>query len=194
MAFTQKALAAVALACELGVAFACMAQDQSTLPVPTGNQASGVDIPPASQPTARASAPEPLALALHCAGEARHNAARHSSAVIFGPHGTATAGATTHELQDSDDEVFVRIENGQGRVRVPAIMVPPIHGGGVEGWWQISNLRATDDEITGNISFNVFNNPSIRIDRLNGSIQIEAMAHTGFRGSCAADDVSHRKF
>jgi hypothetical protein len=190
----MNAVIRAAAIASLVFAFPAVSAAQVATPPATDSQSSNDPISPSTSADPQPATTAATNLALHCAGAARHNAARHSSAVVFGPNGTASGEATSRELQDSDDEVFLRIELGRGRVRIPAILVPPAHGGGVDGWWQIANLKITDDEITGNIAFNFFNHPSIRVDRLNGSIQIEALAHTGFRGTCSADAVTQRKF
>lgn len=65
-------------------------------------------------------------------------------------------------------------------------MLPPIRGG-KDGWFELENLKVTENEITGSAAVNVINSPKVRIDRLTGRISIAGKAGS-YSGECQAYD------
>ncbi len=70
------------------------------------------------------------------------------------------------------------------RIRMPPVMTPPINVGSDAGWWTVDRLNVTPTEITGRFTLNLFNKPSIRIDRVRGSIEVDGNFDYYFLGDC----------
>ena len=85
-----------------------------------------------------------------------------------------------------DDQVNLWIEGGEGRIRMPRAMLPPIRGGEA-GWFKIKSIEITENEIRGSVAVNVLNNPKLRIDRITGSISISGKAGD-YSGRCRSYD------
>ena len=100
--------------------------------------------------------------------------------------GSATATVTRSYDRDFADLVNVEVRGNEGRIRVPRTMLPTFHGGN-DGWFRLSNLRITADEITAKASVNFMNRPNVRIDRIAGTITISGAAGH-FSGQCEAYD------
>jgi hypothetical protein len=99
--------------------------------------------------------------------------------------------------QTSPERIRLEITGGNARIQLPGRILPPIRGGAsADGWWTITDLVVGETHITGRFRLNVFNKPTLRIDRVSGDIDIQAMMKTGFQGTCAPEDRSpaNRKF
>ncbi len=103
------------------------------------------------------------------------------------------AGAGSNRNGDFQDTVTIEISGASARLRVPAALIPPVHGGGDDGWWPIQNFRTTDTDITGTFSLNFADRPTLHISRNTGLITISTH-HTNFSGSCEKADPAARKF
>lgn len=88
--------------------------------------------------------------------------------------------------------VQVEIHDGQGRVRLPKALLPPLVTGSDDGWFAIRNLSVRPDRIDGSIKLNGFNKPSIFIDRRTGTLKIDGMET--FDGTCSAYNAGATKF
>lgn len=104
-----------------------------------------------------------------------------------GNSGTATI-LTTRE-RAFEDQVNVEIHDGQGRIRLPRTMLPPIHGGD-GGWMRLTDIHETRDEITAHAVVNFMSHPDIRIDRITGTISISGRVGQ-FSGRCESYDPEH---
>lgn len=93
--------------------------------------------------------------------------------------------STIMSRQEFDAMVQIDIHGGSGHIFLPKKMVPPIHGGSDNGWWEISDLEVGPREIRGRYRLNGLNKPKIRIDRMTGHASIEGQS--GFSGSCTED-------
>jgi hypothetical protein len=97
----------------------------------------------------------------------------------------------------STGSVRVRISAaGVGRIKPPAALTPPISGGGQDGWWDLSDVVITGDAIRGRYALNMFNHPSVLIDRHSGEVAIKGWG-LQFNGTCDRAPVvpeSPRKF
>jgi hypothetical protein len=94
-----------------------------------------------------------------------------------------------------DDQVNIELaDDDTGRVRMPPVMLPPLHGGD-GGWFRIKNVKRTDGEITGTVQVNFMNQPKLRLDRVTGHISISGKAGD-YSGDCQAYDPASvpRKF
>ena len=101
----------------------------------------------------------------------------------------AQAQSVKQGLVDYDTTAGFRLNNGIATMRVPAMLLPPLHGGRA-GWLKVKNLRIADTEITGKAAINFMNNPSFRIDRVTGELSIAG----GFQAQCEPQDVTTRRF
>jgi len=124
-------------------------------------------------------------LILLCEGSATLGTSSTASTSIYGSGGTTTANTTVYGTDQVRERVTVRVGDGTVEARLPASMSPALSGRGSDGWRQLTDVRITSEEITGRFSYNWLNRPTVRIDRLTGDIEIDAMGQTGFRGTCA---------
>lgn len=105
------------------------------------------------------------------------------------------AAATNYRIGQTPDRLLVEISDTGGRIRPPKVILPPMRGKGAgNGWWTLEDLSIGDTEITGKFRLNVLNNPTVRIDRTTGSIEVAGYAYTRFTGTCEVADPSNRKF
>ncbi len=133
-------------------------------------------------------------MSLVCVGGGQEHRQEVRTVGIFGTHGSVNGYATNPSDVGYEDSVSVELtDESVGRIRIPATFVPPIHGGGVSGWWTIQNLKVGDQEITGKISFNVLDSPVFHIDRITGKLAVVGR-HASFYGDCAKASPQDRKF
>lgn len=86
--------------------------------------------------------------------------------------------------QGFSSDVQIEIYGDHGRIHLSGPLIPPIHSGDSDGWWDIADLRVTRDRITGRYRLNGLNRPTIDIDRRSGRIFLDGIED--FRGSCDA--------
>ncbi|WP_017462561.1 hypothetical protein [Dyella ginsengisoli] len=106
----------------------------------------------------------------------------------------------SHEYKDNttvgkgqvSGTVQVQIHDGQGRMRVPKSLLPPLVTGSDDGWFAIRNLSVRPDRIDGSIKLNGLNKPNISIDRRSGTLRIDGME--SFDGTCSAYNAGATKF
>lgn len=79
-------------------------------------------------------------------------------------------------------DIQIELYGDQGRIRLGPKLVPPIHSGGNDGWWDLENLVVGGDQITASYRLNGLNKPKLRIDRRSGLITVKGM--TDFSGRC----------
>jgi len=152
----------------------------------SGPGTAGVD---ASQPPP----PEALTPDIHlaCHGNASFAERSSGSAFAFNNRG-GSANAFGYETHRgiAEDDMFVDVVGGVGRVKLPGVMLPPIHSGDDHGWRSLDELQLGDMEITGRFEINLFNKPSISINRVTGHIDVRGLGRTGFSGECRPYDAS----
>lgn len=103
--------------------------------------------------------------------------------------------STSYRTGQQRDRLLVEINDDGARIRPPAVMLPPLKGGGLgEGWWKIEKLVVGETEITGKFKLNVLNNPIVRIDRTTGDIEVTGYMYTRFVGRCAPVTAAERAF
>lgn len=116
--------------------------------------------------------------------------------------GSGTKRTVTHSFDNQavaatssnfNDQIRVEIGRGVGRIRIPPGMLPEIRSGGSDGWWALQDVSETRSEIAARVRFNMFNKPSIKIDRITGHILI-SNGSSSFSGQCEAFDASKPKF
>jgi hypothetical protein len=79
-------------------------------------------------------------------------------------------------------DVQIELYGDHGRIHLGPSLVPPIHSGGSNGWWDLENLVVSADRISATYRLNGMNKPRLTIDRRSGRIDIKAM--TNFSGQC----------
>jgi hypothetical protein len=137
----------------------------------------------------------PAALDLVCDGMGTIQESRSTTADVYTSQGGSAFGsATTSGKARIPAQVQFEMKGQSGRIHFPKSLVPAINGGGVDGWWPVTDLVIGDTEITGRFRLNFLNKPSIRIDRVNGSVEIQGFARLGFEGKCAREDRTQRAF
>jgi len=150
-------------------------------------------------PTAEAepqrTSPGPLAIHLSCRGVASFVEAETGSAWASNNRGGSASafGYETHR-GTADEDAFIEVTDGAGKMKLPGIMIPPIHSGDSQGWRSISNLEVGDLEITGTVSLNFANKLKVSINRATGHIDIRGLGRTGFSGDCRPYDPASRMF
>lgn len=105
-------------------------------------------------------------------------------------YGTYTASKT----EVFDASLMIQTWPGGGRIRLPRALVPPIHSGGQDGWWDLYDLFVSPDTIRATYRLNGFNKPKVTIDRRSGRITVQGLSDYGFRGSCDTIGHQQRKF
>ena len=87
-------------------------------------------------------APSAQALDLHlvCRGETNRNAPKAAYASAYGSGGYASGTVIVPGREVTADTVVIEVTDAAARVQVPAKMLPPIHGAGRNGWWDLSSL------------------------------------------------------
>jgi hypothetical protein len=141
-------------------------------------------------PPAASLAPAPEgAIHLRCLGTATFKKADHGLALSI------LLGAGDGTKMGVEEEVLVDLAGDQRRVRIPSVMLPPMHGASEGGWLPLENLNLGEREISGSFALNVVNHPKIRIDRGTGRIEIVGAGAFGFHGNCQSHDPdAPRKF
>lgn len=90
--------------------------------------------------------------------------------------------------QSFSSDVQIELYGDHGRIHLGPDLVPPIHSGGSNGWWDLDNLSVTPTLITASYRLNGMNKPKLTIDRRTGRIEIREM--TSFNGQCDMGDWS----
>lgn len=131
-----------------------------------------------------------LTLDLVCQGQASIST---SETTNIGPVGGPVNFATTEGRARVQERVEISFNDSRSRIRLPSSMLPSIRGRSDDGWRAMSNIVISDDLITGRVSFNFLDKPSIRIDRITGTVEIRGL-DTSFVGDCRPIDISERRF
>lgn len=82
--------------------------------------------------------------------------------------------------------VQFEFRNGSGRVHLTDKLIPPLHSGGKDGWWQLEDVQMTPDRITARYRVSGLNRLSVDIDRRTGVAEIKG--RPGFNGKCDVGD------
>lgn len=136
-----------------------------------------------------------LDLLLRCAGEGTRLDAKTANLSASTSTGqTVTGDATIYSKEHFNDSLLLDLKGDGGRIRMPRSMVPPISGGGADGWWTLSDLQVSENTIQARFKMNFLNKPLVRIDRSSGDIEVSGFAGSNFRGSCEPLDRAQRKF
>ena len=109
-----------------------------------------------------------------------------------GLKGGGVSGTTSYGHRRDEERVLFEMADGAARLHLPSALVTAVNSGGQDGWWPVSDLRVTDDAISGRLRINIVNKPSFRIDRVNGDIELGGLMP--FRGQCESTAGQERKF
>lgn len=132
-------------------------------------------------------------IALICYGEGHRQGSQLKSGYEWNSdkHRYVARSGVEITRQDYDTSVTIEINGTEGRIRPAKSMLPALHGDSDAGWYEISGLSISRDEIRGHFRLNALNKPKMTIDRRTGHINLEGM--TNFNGSCDSLDQD-RKF
>jgi hypothetical protein len=134
-------------------------------------------------------------LNLICGGQGAANKPTTSNAYAWDNEG-GSANATINGTRSVSfgDEVALWIEGGEGRLRMPRIMLPALRGGD-NGWFKLKSIVVNEREITASVAVNPLNNPKMRLDRMTGSISLSGKAGD-YTGGCEKFDpeATEKKF
>lgn len=128
-----------------------------------------------------------VALTLHlaCIGNGERRVNSHTTGVVAdGAGGVAYGAADTTSRVGFVDQLDIDIVDGVGAARVPRRFLPLAHGGH-GGVFDIKDLAADDDTITGTILINYAQHPKLRIDRRSGIATLNGKVGA-FTGQCSA--------
>ncbi len=89
--------------------------------------------------------------------------------------------------------VVIEITGSQGRIHVPDDMQPRISfNGNSDGWWELSDVSMSRDEIRGRFRFGALFQPHVVIDRISGHVTISGPRP--FNGTCEPGNPENRRF
>lgn len=83
-------------------------------------------------------------------------------------------------------DVQIELYGDHGRIHLGKSLIPPIHSGGDNGWWDIENLAVSPTQITGSFRLNGMNKPKFTVNRGTGRIDVNGMSK--FTGQCDMGD------
>jgi len=106
--------------------------------------------------------------------------------MVYGYGGWASI--LKHKDRGFNDQVDIRLFNGDDRIRMPRSMLPGLHGG-QDGWFKLHDVAADARSIRASAGVNAFNNPKIFIDRVTGTISISGKAGD-YAGQCQVIDAN----
>jgi len=137
-----------------------------------------------------ASQTTPLRLDLICQGQADIGT---SETTDIGEPGGPINFVTTNGRNRVPERVSISFNENGGRIRLPDSMLPSIRGRSEDGWRPLANVSIGEDLITGRMSFNFIDKPSVRLDRVTGTVEIRGIA-SSFTGECQPYDSQARRF
>lgn len=154
--------------------------------VPPGN----CDASPAMAPPAPEGTPGTGSLVLVCYGAGNKPATTASPTYKWNSDKHKWDWETTIQstTQGFSSDVQIEIYGDHGRIHLGPSLVPPIHSGGSNGWWELDNLVVSPTQITASYRLNGMNKPKVIVDRRTGRIEIKAV--TNFAGQCDSGDWS----
>jgi hypothetical protein len=157
----------------------------SIQPVPAGNCDKGEEGKPAYG-AAQSSADDGKSLVLVCYGAGTKPTVAPPR-YAWNPFNHKWEWSTPQTTaQGFNSDVQIELYGDHGRIHLGKSLVPPIHSGGDNGWWDIENLSVTATQISGTYRLNGMNKPRFTVDRRTGRITVAAV--TNFNGQCDQGD------
>jgi hypothetical protein len=147
----------------------------------------------AQQPDDQDSGASENGLALICWGEGRKPNTRASVGYAWNgdSHKFVPQTYVYNSTKQFDSEVQVELHDDWGRIHLAKKLLPSIHSGGNNGWWELENVHVSEDIITARYRLNGLNKPKLTIDRRTGRISIDGIEK--FRGECDQGNWAERK-
>lgn len=125
-------------------------------------------------------------LSLSCPGTGTHQESSQGSASVYdysnNSFGTVSSNST--HVESLEASVQFELNGDLARILMPPHMTPAINGGSDGGWWTLDRLEVTPEAINGRFTLNVFNKPTVRIDRMRGTIEVDGNFRYYFLGNC----------
>lgn len=138
---------------------------------------------------------QPDTLTLVCYGQGEHAVFASHSGYEWNDKRKHYEPTQRTETADEQFQTGVQFEfrDGGGRIHLSGKMIPPLNSGGVDGWWQLEDVRMSPDRITARYQVNALNRLNVQIDRRTGMVEIKDKP--GFSGKCDVGDWgAGRKF
>jgi hypothetical protein len=125
-------------------------------------------------------------LSLACEGTGTYPEMTQGSATVN------NARVTTNSTRVQNINAAVRFEmtDTGARIFMPPAMTPPMNSGSDGGWWHLDRIEATPEAIHGRFSLNLFNKPTVTIDRMAGTIEVDGNFRYHFLGQCERVETS----
>ncbi len=123
-------------------------------------------------------------LTLICWGEGRkpNSSVSTGYAYNYDSHKFTPQTYVRNSTQQFDSAVQMEFRDGRGRIHLTGKLIPPIHSGGDNGWWEFDEVAMGPDKITARYRLNGMNKPRVTIDRRTGRVTIDGIEK--FRGEC----------
>ncbi|WP_348753801.1 hypothetical protein [uncultured Aquincola sp.] len=138
---------------------------------------------------------QPDTLTLVCYGQGEHAVYASHSGYEWNDKRKHYEPTQRTETADEQFQTGVQFEfrDGGGRIHLSGKMIPPLNSGGVDGWWQLEDVRMSPDSITARYHVSGLNRLNVQIDRRTGMVEIKDKP--GFSGKCDVGDWgAGRKF
>lgn len=120
---------------------------------------------------------------LLCYGRGDRPAAETYTTYMRGRHGRSRTSTTTYlTRRDFRAAVEVEIAGNRGRIHLTGRLIPAIHSGGRDGWWELTDVQFRRGQISARYRVNGLNRPRVTIDRRAGTIAIDGIED--FYGEC----------
>lgn len=154
----------------------------SIIGVPAGN----CDASPAQGTPQGAGVQDPQSLVLVCYGGGARPSVKNDPTYKWDSekHRWQSEDHLVSSKEGFSSDVQIELYGDHGRIHLGQDLVPPIHSGGHNGWWDFDNLSVTPDRITASYRLNGMNRPQVTVDRRSGRISIKSQ--TEFTGQCDA--------
>lgn len=127
-------------------------------------------------------------LTLVCVGISDTPSSETMATTVRSGSQTSTADTIFHGRARTPDTLTVEITGEVVRIKGPASLEPVVSGDGDDGWRTLSDVTINDREIRGQLSYNWFARPLVKIDRMSGEVEIAnrglVSGQFGFRGEC----------
>lgn len=132
---------------------------------------------------------------LICFGQGEKLGSEYKSSLEWDRHDHRYRSRSGYEtsMQGFETAVTIQLYGDDGRIRLPKKLIPPIHSGGDQRWWQLNDIQVSRNQISANYKLNGLNHPKIRIDRTTGEIAIKGTGQD-FQGRCDKVDEGERRF
>ncbi|MDQ2139916.1 hypothetical protein RBI14_17285 [Alcaligenaceae bacterium B3P038] len=138
---------------------------------------------------------QPDAITLICYGQGEHAAFASHSGYEWNDKRQHYEPTQRTETTNEQFQTGVQFEfrDGGGRIHLSGKMIPPLHSGGVDGWWPLEDVQMSPDYIKARYHISGIVRLSVNIDRHTGIVEIKDKP--GFSGKCDQGDWgATRKF